>query len=64
MIFRDLQNEISAEVIKLDEGHFMVRLAHECNDETYAMVFYDNEADAVQYCKDFCGVDREADCSV
>ena len=57
MIFRDSANEFTAEVIKIEEGYFMVRLAHNCNDETYALAYYDNEVDAVNYCKDFCGVE-------
>ena len=58
MIFKDENNEISVEVIGIgvSANHFMVRLANDTNDETYALLHYKTEAEAIESAKQFCGI--------
>ena len=65
MIFKDEHNEISAEVIGIGvSNHFMVRLANDANDETYALLHYKTEAEAIESAKQFCGIIEQLEYAV
>lgn len=54
MIFRDDLNEVSAEVIQLND-RYIVRIANDENDETYAILHFRSKSEAIQKAKSFCG---------
>lgn len=54
MIFRDDLNEVSAEVIQLND-RYIVRIANDANDETYAILHFRSKSEAIQKAKSFCG---------
>ena len=57
MLFIDDLNEVSAEVIGLDD-HFIVRISNNPNDETYAILHYHNEDEAIKKAKEFCDINE------
>lgn len=56
MIFRDDLNEVSAEVIEIEANdRYIVRIANDANNETYAILHFRSKSEAIQKAKSFCG---------